>query len=135
MSHFTTIRTQITDTDALIKALADVGFNEVEVHQTAQHLYGYQGDQRSQTAEVIIRRQHIGLASNDIGFKQQGDGTFEAIISEYDRKKYSQQWLERLTQRYAYHAAVAKLEEQGFTLNTEEVEEGGRIHLVLRRMA
>jgi hypothetical protein len=135
MSHFTTIRTQITDTDALVKALADVGFDEVEAHQTAQNLSGYQGDLRSQTAEVIVRRQHIGRASNDIGFKRQDDGTFEAIISEYDRKKYSQQWLERLTQRYAYHAAMAKLEEQGFTLNTEEVEEGGRIHLVLRRMA
>jgi hypothetical protein len=135
MSHFTVLRTQITDTDALVKALADLGFTQVEVHQTAQHLYGYQGDVRPQTAEVIIRRQLIGPASNDIGFKRQEDGTFDAIISDYDRNKYSQQWLQRLTQRYAYHVARAKLEEQGFALVTEERQQDERIHLVLRRMA
>jgi hypothetical protein len=134
MSHFTTLQTQITDTDALVKALADLGFDRVEVNATAQHLYGYQGDHRPETAEVVIRREHIGRMSNDIGFKRLADGSFEAIISEYDRKKYSRQWLDRLTQRYAYHTALAKLAEQGFTLNTEEVLQGGEIHMVLRRM-
>jgi hypothetical protein len=37
-------------------------------------------------------------------------------------------------QRYAYHAARAKLEDQGFALVREEVQQGERIHLVLRRM-
>ena len=117
------------------KALAEMGFTQVEVHQTAQHLYGYQGDVRPQTAEVIIRRTFVGPASNDIGFKRQADGTFDAIISGYDLARHSQQWLNRLTQRYAYHVARAKLEEQGFALVTEETQQDGRIHLVLRRMA
>jgi len=39
-----------------------------------------------------------------------------------------------LLQRYAYHAARAKLAEQGVTLVSEEVQEGNRVHLVLRRM-
>ena len=135
MSHFTKLRTRIVDIDALLKALSEVGFNTVETHEIAQNLRGYLGDKRKQTAEVIIRRKFIGRASNDIGFKRREDGTFDAIISDYDRKKYSEGWLSRLTQRYAYHAARAKLEEQGFSLVTEEVEEGERIHLVLRRMA
>jgi hypothetical protein len=135
MSHFTVLRTHITDVESLVKALAELGFPQVEVHQTAQHLYGYQGDVRPQTAEVIIRRQFIGRASNDIGFKRQEDGTFDAIISDYDRARYSQQWLHRLTQRYAYHVARARLEEQGFALVTEETQQDGQIHLVLRRMA
>jgi Protein of unknown function (DUF1257) len=134
MSHFTKLRTQITDVSGLIKALADVGFKDVETHETAQHLYGYQGDMRLQTAEVIIRRKYVGQASNDIGFKRQEDGTFEAVISEYDRHKKSQQWLNQLTQRYAYHVARTKLAEQGFDLVAEEVQEHGQIHLVLRRM-
>jgi hypothetical protein len=134
MSHFTVLRTQITDTDALVKALADLGFTQVEIHQTAQHLHGYQGDVRPQTAEIIIRRRYIGPASNDIGFKRQENGTFDAIISDYDRGTYSQQWLNHLAQRYAYHMARAKLEEQGFALVSEEVQQGERIHLVLRRM-
>src|SRR4028118_1606499 len=80
MSHFTCIKTQIKNQDALVKALADVGFKDVEVHETAQHLYGYQGDVRQQTAEVIIRREYIGRVSNDMGFKRQENGQFEAIF-------------------------------------------------------
>ena len=135
MSHFTVLKTQITETDALVKALADMGFAQVEIHKTPQHLYGYQGDVRPQTAEVIIRRRFIGRLSNDIGFKRREDGAFEAVISEYDRHQYSQGWLNRLTQRYTYHVARTKLGEQGFALVTEETRQDGRIHLVLRRMA
>ena len=133
MSHFTTLQTQITDVKALRAALADLGFGDVEVHDRAQHLYGYRGDEREQTAEVIVRRKHLGWLSNDLGFKRNAGGTFDAIISNYDRRKYSQEWLDRLTQRYAYHAARAKLEEQGFVLTSEE-QKDGKIHLVLRRM-
>ncbi|NJN88158.1 MAG: hypothetical protein HC881_20020, partial [Leptolyngbyaceae cyanobacterium SL_7_1] len=57
MSHFTAIRTQLKDPIALQKALADLGFSQIEVHETAQPLYGYQGDRRSDTAEIIVRRQ------------------------------------------------------------------------------
>lgn len=135
MSHFTTLQTQFTDIDGLTKALADMGFTTVEVHEVAQHLYGYRGDRRSQTAEVIIRREHIGPASNDIGFKRQEDGSFEAIISEYDRAKYSEAWLKKLLQRYAYHVACANLNKQGFQLTMEEKDDKGRIRMVMRRMS
>ncbi|HEY9604560.1 MAG TPA: DUF1257 domain-containing protein [Allocoleopsis sp.] len=133
MSHFTCIKTQIKHQDALLKALADVGFKEVEVHESAQHLYGYQGDLRSQTAEVIIRRQYIGSASNDIGFKRQQDGQFEAMISEYDRHKYSQEWLNGLTQRYGYHMLMETAPAQGFTIEEEETLADGTIRVVVAR--
>ena len=135
MSHFTVLRTQIVDVDALLTALADVGFEEVEVHDTAQHLYGYKGDVRQQKAEVIIRRKFIGRLSNDMGFKRQSNGTYDAIISKFDRRKYSQKWLNQLTQRYAYHTTLSQLEEQGFQLTSEEMQKEGQIHLVLRKMA
>jgi hypothetical protein len=133
MSHFTTLRTQITDAGCLKKALADLGFATVEVHATPQHLYGFQGDLRPDTAEVIIRRQHVGFASNDIGFKRRPDGAFDAIVSAYDRGGYSHAWLDRLSQRYAYHVAKQKLAEQGFALAQEETTTDGRVRLVLRR--
>lgn len=76
MSHFTTIKTEIKNVNALVKALEDMEFiNQVELHEKAQGLYGFQGDLRPETAEVIIRRKYLGSASNDIGFKQQEDGT------------------------------------------------------------
>ncbi|MEG4595403.1 DUF1257 domain-containing protein [Microcoleus sp. F8_C2] len=91
---------------ALVKALADMGFSNVEVHQTLQNLYGYQGDVRPEKGQVILRRQYIGSASNDIGFNRRQDGTFEAIISEYDRSRFSLEWLNQLAQRYNYHAGT-----------------------------
>jgi hypothetical protein len=133
MSHFTVIKTQIKDVDALVQALADVGFKKVEVHDTAKHLYGYRGDVRPETAEVIIRRQYISKASNDIGFKRQIDGTFEAIISEYDRCQYSQEWINRVTQRYGYHALMATAPAQGFSIESEETLEDGTIRVVVGR--
>ena len=132
MSHFTSIKTQIKNRDALVKALADVGFARVEVHETGQPLYGFQGDVRPEKAEVIVRRQDLGAASNDIGFKQQKDGQFEAIISAYDRAyRYSRQWLKELTQRYGYHALMATVPEQGFVVEEEETLEDGTIRVVL----
>jgi hypothetical protein len=138
MSHFTTLRTQITDVDCLKKALVDLGFPTVEVHATPQHLYGYQGDVRPDTAEVIVRRRHVGFASNDLGFKRRADGAFDAVVSAYDRSGvsgFSHAWLDRLSQRYAYHVALKKLAEQGFALAQEETSADGRVRLVLRRMA
>ena len=134
MSHFTKLRTSITDPALLLKALADLGFKECEFHEHAQPLRGYLGDVRSQTGEVIVRRKHLGRLSNDMGFKRNSTGTFDAIISGYDRSKYSQDWLNRLAQRYAYHATREKLEEQGFDLISEETKDGESIRLVLRRM-
>jgi hypothetical protein len=89
---------------------------------------------RPQTAEIIVRRRFIGEASNDIGFKPNVDGTFDAIISEFDLLSYGNSWLDALRQRYTYSVARQKLEEQGFHLVTEETDTEQRVHLVMRRM-
>jgi hypothetical protein len=134
MSHFTSVRTRLADREALIKGLADLGFANVESHDEPQHLMGFQGDRRQQTAEVIIRRQYVGRMSNDIGFKLGPDGCFEAIISQFDRTKYHSQWLGSLCQRSAYHSTCAKLVEQGFDLVSQEQTQDGHVHMTLRRM-
>lgn len=83
MSHFTTLKVEFKDLKSLVQALRDLGF-EPEVHEQPQHLYGYEGDRRNQTAEIIVRRSQIYCESNDLGFKWNGKA-YEAIISEYDR--------------------------------------------------
>ncbi len=133
MSHFTAIKTQIKDKEALIKALADMGLKNIEVHENAQYLYGFQGDVRPETAEVIIRRKYVGSSSNDIGFKLQDDGQFQAIISEYDRGRYNQQWLGKVMQRYGYYTLMASAQEQGFTVEEDEVMEDGTVRVVVAR--
>ncbi len=134
MSHYTVIRTRMVDPVALVAALGDLGFVDVEVHDEPQALVGYLGDTRAQRAEVIIRRTHVGEASNDIGFARQKDGSFEAIVSAFDRRSFDNDWLSGLTRRYAYHATKASLEREGFGLVSEEADVDGRVHLVLRRV-
>lgn len=134
MSHFTRIKTKLVDADAIVAALADVGYPRVEVHAEAVPLYGYQGDLREQTAEIVVRRKHVGRASNDIGFKRQEDGTFEAIVSGYDRPQHGEPWLQKLTQRYAYHLVQREVREQGFTVIQEQTE-NEHIRLVVRRFS
>ena len=135
MSHYTVMKTALTQVDPLLKALADLGFGEVEVHEQAQHLVGYQGDRRQQMAEIIVRRKHVGWASNDIGFRRGEDDTFIAIVSAFDRRCHGERWLRRLTQRYAYHVAREQLALQGFTVADEQVDARGAIHIRLQRFA
>ena len=135
MSQYLNIATQIVSGEHLVKALKDVGFNEIEVYQTAQPLKGWMGDTRTNTAEIIIRKKYIGSASNDIGFKRGSQGRFIAFISDFDKDRYNAAWLNHLTQRYAYHVAMDKLQEKGFDLVEESVQEDQTIHLTLRKMA
>ncbi|WBB60278.1 DUF1257 domain-containing protein [Streptomyces sp. WMMC500] len=134
MSHFSVLSTALTDTDALCAALADVGYREVEVHDTAQPLHGYRGDRREHTAHVIVRRRHVGRLSNDIGFLHGEDGRFTAAISDYDRRRHDAAWLDRLTARHAYHVTAARLAEEGFHLAEETTERDGTVRMVLRRV-
>ncbi len=133
MSHFTTIRTKMIDRHHLLAALQDLGFNTVESQPTPSTLFGFKGDARPEMAEIIIRRKFVGSASNDIGFAKSADGTFQAIISGYDQRKYSHTWLQKVQCRYAYHATKAALSSQGFSLVEEEQQQDGTLHLVLRR--
>ena len=140
MSHFVQCQTQIRDRSALCRALQELGWGdgEFEVHAAPVPLYGYQDDERPERAEVVIRRQFVGEASNDIGFARQPDGTYLAIISEYDQRSrgrfgpYDQAWLGRLTQAYAAHLLTAQYQRKGWQVHREQREDG-TIRLLARR--
>ena len=135
MSHYTTLDTTIVSAEFLVQALADMGFADVEVHEVAQPLIGWRGDLRETQAEVIVRRRHLGRSSNDIGFARNAEGRFEALISEFDRRRYDQAWLGKLTQRYAYRVARDNLAKQDFTLVEESMDDDRTIRMTVRRMA
>lgn len=147
MSHYTKCKTKIKSKSALLKALNDMGFSNsmMRVSEQAMQLEGYEGKLRDQTAEIIIPRHHVGGAANDIGFKLQEDGTWGAIISEYDShsgvashkskyakgtRGYDQDWLKSLNQRYAYHNLKDQATAQGFLIESER-EENGQVYLEL----
>jgi hypothetical protein len=70
------------DRRLLLAALADLGYAAVEEGE-ALPLYGYQGDRRAESAEIIVRRRYLGTASNDLGFARTAAG-YVPILSEYD---------------------------------------------------
>ena len=116
-------------------ALKRLGFEgKVEVHKEAQPLYGYQGDVRSQMAHIIIRREHVGPAANDLGFERQPDGKYRVWVSDYDVKynKYDDAWMGRLKQAYGVEKARTEAKKKGYRVS-EQKQGDGRIRLVLRR--
>jgi hypothetical protein len=72
------------DRRLLLAALAKLGYADVEEGE-AVPLYGYQGDRRRETAEIVVRRRHLGSASNDLGFASTPAG-YVPILSEYDHR-------------------------------------------------
>ena len=120
MSAYSTNQTLFKDAALLVAALCEMGFekSEIEVNQTAKHLYGYHGDKRSDTAEIIIRQQYVnnrlsGGSSNDIGFKLQANGTYGAIISAFDSHYATKEWQGKLSAAYARQAIQQKAVKQG----------------------
>src|SRR6186997_1234315 len=103
MSHYTRLRTRLTRQDILVEALNSVGFAQVESHTEPQPLYGYLGDERSQKAEVIVRRKFVGEASNGLGFRRTKEGSFELVVSEFDARdgSFDARWLGGLQVAYA----------------------------------
>ena len=133
LSHFTRIRTQLRDTEVLVAALHEMGHAHIEVHAEPQTLYGFQGDARPERAEVVIRRVHVGAASNDIGFARREDGSYEAIISDYDRRSYNAAWLAKLTHAYGHSATLSYAATHGYEVAADELRQDGTRRLTLRR--
>jgi len=132
VSHYIDIVTEIKDTKALVKALERVGFKgQVEVHETAQNLYGYQNDARNQKAHIIVRRNYVGHASNDIGWERNANGCYISHISEYDQKKYGIEWQMNLQKYYGVELSKMEFEKKGWKYK-EDVDEKNRPRLRVR---
>ena len=127
MSHFVECQTEFRDPLALVAALVECGFeaNQIEVHQDAVPLYGYRGDVRPQKAHVVIRRQHVGQAANDVAWELQTDGTYRAWISEYDRRhRFNESMCNRVKQLYAYQVITRQQRARGRTVSRERLPNG-----------
>ncbi len=113
----------------LLTALADLGYPSVEEGE-ALPLYGYQGDQRQETAEIVVRRQHLGSASNDLGFTRTSAG-YVPILSEYDhRALHRGSFLVQL--RTAYSERVVDEVKRRLHGTTRRTVEGDRIKITVR---
>ena len=113
----------------MLKALAEMGYTTVEVHKEPQGLYGYHNDLRAQRANIIIRRQYVGRASNDIGFLRNADGTYRAIISDFDKGRHNDAWMLKLTDSYSEHGVVKQADRQGLRFLGKKKDAQGQVQL------
>ena len=114
MSAYHTQKTQYKDKDCLIAALKEQGYGTVEDHEIAQHLVGYHSDVRPEKANIIVRRQYISSAANDLGFVKEENGTYSAIVSSYDSGKHNSEWYLGLKRAYVERVDIKTAQKQGF---------------------
>lgn len=103
MSAYITLMTPMTDRECLLAALVDQGFThaQIEVHAEPVALIGYGV---APTANIVIRRRHLGAAASDIGFLATATG-YRAHVTD-DHPQYGATWLRQLHERYLHHGAV-----------------------------
>jgi hypothetical protein len=129
MSHYTSIKLEIRDRDALVAALGDLDIGEVEAFDPPQTIRGY--GRQARKVDIAIRG--IGYSGRDVGFRKTKDGRYEAILDQDDEPRLGRGWRIRLTQRYGRHVATTRLQKKGFRVEREEMREG-KLHLVMGRV-
>jgi Protein of unknown function (DUF1257) len=135
VSSYSTNETKFKDPTLLMAALQEMGFpiEEIEYHTKAVNLYGYHGDMREDTAEIVLRSKYVNArlstgASNDIGLKLQADGTYAGIISGYDSNFANTAWLGRLSAAYARKSVIQNAAKQGLRF-AGTVKQNGKTQL------
>lgn len=130
MSKYLTFTDVVFTNRALLLAtLADLGYAQIEEGESLA-LYGYRGDERAERAQLVVRRRHIGSASNDLGFAHNHEG-YTPIISEYDQRTlHGGKFLARL--RTAYNERVVGQMKERLRGTLRREQQGSTIKLKIR---
>lgn len=125
MSHFTKIKTKLSDRATLEKSLSDLN---IEWEIGANTVRGYKDQEHS--AEIVVRQSN----NHDIGFKWNGK-EFELVtdLMFWDQKYSVNKFLNQVNQRYAFNLITKVSEEQSFQYVGAENQQDGSIRLVLRK--
>jgi len=127
MSHFTKVHTKITDLVCLKQAIADLGYT---CEEGAVEVRGYRGAR--ERADLVIRTG----SSYDVGLRKVGEG-YELVADWWGVETGTgipqDQFVNRLTQRYALHKVTTEAKKQGFTVAEVENQADQTIKVVVRK--
>jgi len=138
MSHFAEIKVdfdQKNESDLVSALEKQFGEGNVLVSENGLPLFGFQGDNRAEKAktsadyappcEIVIRRKHVGGASNDVGYKRTEDGKYAAYISDYDKRStFTTAKQNSVAQEYTAKVAERKLKAQGYITKRVTLDSG-----------
>lgn len=131
MSHFTTVETQLRDVICLKQAIEDLGFEYVEAEtEQGVQVRGYA--KQLETAQISIKVS----ATYDVGVRITNKGV-EFLADwwgvETTAGLTQEEFLNQLSQRYAYHKVVKEVKVRGFAVEEETDEETQTIQLTVSK--
>ncbi len=124
MSHFTTIKVQIKNGEILRQSLEELGY-QVKCNTSVR---GYRGD--TTQAEYVIRQNN----GYDLGFRCKGEN-YELVADFWGANINQQAFVNSITQKYAHNTLMATVQDQGFSIEEEEILEDGTVRVVVGRWA
>ena len=124
MSHFTTLKTKLTDKDVLVKALNTLSYATQE-NVLLDNPVNHQHEQVR--IEVGITRY--------VGFKLGDDGTLHLVaeLDAWEEPITVDRFLEKVTQEYARETVLETVQEQGYTVVSEHKSVENTIEIVAER--
>ena len=127
MSHFSTIKTQLKESEPLIKALNNLGYI---INQEENFVKGYRG----KFTAVDISLNLPG--ETEVGFKWDKNSNAYELVTDLDLWKFDlpvERFISKVTQMYAYQTIISKTKEDGYQLVEQKNKNDGSIELVLTK--
>ncbi|SBO44615.1 DUF1257 domain-containing protein [Cyanobium sp. NIES-981] len=127
MSHFSTVKTELRDREALLAALQDLGHDPREGELPVR---GYRG--QTELAHMAIAQPN----GADIGFRlNPATGSYELVtdLDLWSQRVPIERFLAQLTQRYALRTILAATDDEGFQVSEQIDQVDGSIELVVTR--
>ena len=121
MSHFSKIKTKLTDRGTLLKALLVLG-EKVDVNQELVNPIGHDHDKV--LCEVTI--------GTDIGFRRNKSGTYELVtdIQTWSRSIPPKRFIDKVAQEYAI---ATVLDTKDFDVESRKNKLDGSVEIVMAR--
>ena len=127
MSHFSTIKTQLKDSEPLIKALNNLGYM---INQEEKFIKGYKG-------KFTAVDRSMNLPGNTkVGFKLDNNSNTYELVTDLDLWKFEipvERFISKVTQMYAYETIISKTKEDGYQIVEQKNQNDGSIELVLTK--
>ena len=127
MSHFSTIKTQLRETEPLIKALNSLGYI---INREEKLVRGYRG----KFTAVDISMDLPG--DTKVGFKWDNNSNAYELVTDLDLWKFEipvERFISKVTQMYAYQTIISKTNEDGYQIVEQKNKNDGSIELVLTK--
>ena len=125
MSHFSNIKTQIRNLDALKTTLTNLG---IDWKDGPTKVRGYQG--LTAIASVVIEQEN----HYDVGFSWNGKEYELVTDMQYWQQPLSVEgFLQKVTQGYALETVLSESAKQGFAVTEQQTQKDGSVRLVVQR--